>query len=60
MLIERLLMGQTLRAVAEELGVHRSTCWRWLQDDEVQRVLRQRRMERWTAAREERQINNRR
>ena len=27
LLIERLLMGQTLRAVAEELGVHRSTCW---------------------------------
>ena len=52
-LIERLWMGQTLRAVAEELGMHRSTCWRWLQDDEVQGVLRQRRMERWTAAREE-------
>ena len=53
LLIERLLMGQTLRAVSEELGVHRSTCWRWLRDEAVQRVLRKRRMERWTAAREE-------
>ena len=48
-----LLEGHTLTQAAEELGVHRSTCWRWLQRPEVRTELRRQREERMAAVREE-------
>jgi len=35
------------------LGVHRSTCWRWLQQPEIRAELRRQREERIAAVREE-------
>jgi len=51
--VDHLLAGKTVPEVAAELGVHRATCWRWLQVAAVQEELRRRRAERLAAVREE-------
>jgi hypothetical protein len=51
LLVGMLLSGRGLAESAEELGVHRSTCWRWLRDPRVQAELRKGRAELQSAAR---------
>ena len=51
--ITLLLEGHTLTQAADELGLHCSTCWRWLQRPEVRTELRRQREERMAAVREE-------
>lgn len=44
--IDLLVAGQTISNIAETLGIHRQTLWRWRQNPEFQRIYRQLRAQR--------------